>query len=186
MKNLQQHIIEKLKIDKNTKIKKYKSTEDVLIFENLYCDYTATELSLFITGLNRVSEDNNDCKDVMVLYENYDESIDYYKFNKDINNKEIKIAKGDVKEKICELIVYPCNDTNENYMTNIVDNIIDTLTYWNKEKHRQYFKILADGGLGYFKKYTYIYVWYSSKYNCINIMLSNRSYESLRKEEKFI
>lgn len=176
MHNITLYISEKLRINKDSINKKH-NTENVLIFDD------KIELSLFITGLNRISKDNNNCQDIVIFYidQKYQE---YYKFTKSPKQGSVVISRGDKQLSICEIVLYKIDKNEHTINYNVVDNVINELTEWNKTKKRKYLEILySDDIPKTSKKHTYM--WYSQTFNTIIIYTTNESYETLKEKNVF-
>ena len=174
MHNITLYISEKLRINQDSISKKH-NTENVLIFDD------KIELSLFLTGLNRISKDNNNCQDILIDYN----GEKYYQFTKSPKQESVVITRGDKQLSICEIVLYPIdNQIGKNINYNVVNNIISELTEWNKTKKRKYLEILYSDDIPKNSK-RYTYMWYSNTFEIIMIYTSDKSYKELKEKNVF-
>lgn len=185
MKQIDLYITEKLIINKDSQQKKSKSTDKVIIFDLLKDKYghaTGYDLSLFITGLIRINEDNNDCQNIQIICYKENKYKNIYRLYKPNKNPDLIIAKGDSELSLCEIILYTTHSKDEEICENIVDPAIDKLNKWKKK--RKYVRMLLEDDIQY--DFDYMYMWYSEISESITILLSNLDYKTLYNKDTFI
>ena len=174
MYNITSYIIEKLKINKDSKPNNIRSTDKVLIFES--DSNNKFDLGLFITGLERFIQDNS-CKKMIIAVETGLRYVDkaYYQLN----------LITDQSEKTCNILFSPADEPSEIFIneSDIFDKFINKLKKFEKKKYKFFNPIFVDR---YSAKYRYFYMWYSETNEAIFLLGSKEEYKILQQKNTFI